>query len=181
MIPSVTYGLIYTVPFKSIKDNSFLIEIYKRDYVGNSTELTGSVSPFVITIEDADFIYEPLRFSKATAATGEMAAKSTAAYAGFPFVGVGLAAAAIAAMVAIIPKFKDGGIVGGTSYHGDKILARVNSGELILNRQQQSTLFGLMNQNSISKSGDNKVIVRGSDLILSINNELKHRNKKPIL
>ena len=65
MIPSVTYGLIYTVPFKSIKDNSFLIEIYKRDYMGTSTELIGSVSPFVITIEDADFVYEPLRFSNA--------------------------------------------------------------------------------------------------------------------
>ena len=52
MIPTVTYGLIYTVPFKSIKDNSFLIEIYKRDYTGISTELIGSVSPFVITIED---------------------------------------------------------------------------------------------------------------------------------
>ena len=65
MIPSVTYGLIYTVPFKSIKDNSFLIEIYKRDYTGTSTELIGSVSPFVITIEDADFVYEPLRFSNA--------------------------------------------------------------------------------------------------------------------
>lgn len=123
---------------------------------------------------------------KTTAATTEMAAKSTAAYAGIPFLGVGLAASQIATMQAMIaaaaiPKFENGGIVGGSSYHGDKILARVNSGELILNRQQQSTLFGLMNQNSISKSGDNKVIVRGSDLILSINNELKHRNKKPIL
>lgn len=123
---------------------------------------------------------------KTTAATTEMAAKSTAAYAGIPFLGVGLAASQIATMQAMIaaaaiPKFENGGVVGGSSYHGDKILARVNSGELILNRQQQSTLFGLMNQNSISKSGDNKVIVRGSDLILSINNELKHRNKKPIL
>ena len=123
---------------------------------------------------------------KTTAATTEMAAKSTAAYAGIPFLGVGLAASQIATMQAMIaaaaiPKFENGGIVGGSSYHGDKILARVNSGELILNRQQQSTLFGLMNQNSISKSGENKVIVRGSDLILSINNELKHRNKKPIL
>ena len=123
---------------------------------------------------------------KTTAATTEMAAKSTAAYAGIPFLGVGLAASQIATMQAMIaaaaiPKFENGGVVGGSSYHGDKILARVNSGELILNRQQQSTLFGLMNQNSISKSGENKVIVRGSDLILSINNELKHRNKKPIL
>lgn len=123
---------------------------------------------------------------KTTAATTEMAAKSTAAYAGIPFLGVGLAASQIATMQAMIaaaaiPKFENGGVVGGSSYHGDKILARVNSGELILNRQQQSTLFGLINQNSISKSGENKVIVRGSDLILSINNELKHRNKKPIL
>ena len=59
MIPTVTYGLIYTVPFKSIKDNSFLIEIYKRDYTGTSTELIGSVSPFVITIEDADLLGHP--------------------------------------------------------------------------------------------------------------------------
>ena len=37
-------------------------------------------------------------------------------------------------------KYEHGGIVGGNSRHGDKILARVNSGELILNTAQQDNL-----------------------------------------
>jgi hypothetical protein len=32
-----------------------------------------------------------------------------------------------------------------SSYYGDKILARVNSGELVLNSDQQSKLYGQMN------------------------------------
>jgi hypothetical protein len=43
------------------------------------------------------------------------------------------------------PRFEKGGIVGGNSYYGDKILARVNSGELILNQKQQSRLYGMIN------------------------------------
>ncbi|MDH7444680.1 phage tail length tape measure family protein [Aquimarina sp. 2201CG14-23] len=41
---------------------------------------------------------------------------------------------------AAIPQFATGGIVGGSSYYGDKILARLNSGELILNKAQQKNL-----------------------------------------
>lgn len=37
--------------------------------------------------------------------------------------------------------FAGGGIVGGTSYEGDKLTAHVNSGELILNREQQGQLL----------------------------------------
>jgi len=36
--------------------------------------------------------------------------------------------------------FANGGIVPGSSYSGDKLTARVNSGELILNEAQQGTL-----------------------------------------
>lgn len=42
-------------------------------------------------------------------------------------------------------KFATGGIVGGTSYTGDNIGVRVNSGEMILNKQQQGRLFELAN------------------------------------
>lgn len=42
--------------------------------------------------------------------------------------------------------FEDGGIVGGSSYTGDNVVARVNSGEMILNRQQQAQLFNMANQ-----------------------------------
>ena len=45
---------------------------------------------------------------------------------------------------AAIPKFATGGIVGGSSFVGDKILARLNSGELVLNADQQSRLLGLL-------------------------------------
>lgn len=38
--------------------------------------------------------------------------------------------------------FATGGIVGGNSYTGDHLIAHVNSGEMILNRSQQSWLFG---------------------------------------
>lgn len=48
------------------------------------------------------------------------------------------------------PKFADGGIspllVGGSSYVGDKVLARVNSGEMILNKTQQANLFKMLNK-----------------------------------
>lgn len=40
--------------------------------------------------------------------------------------------------------FANGGIVGGSSFYGDKILARVNSGELILNNKQQKSVFASM-------------------------------------
>lgn len=41
--------------------------------------------------------------------------------------------------------FEQGGIVGGTSYTGDKLTARVNSKEMILTQSQQARLFDLAN------------------------------------
>lgn len=38
-------------------------------------------------------------------------------------------------------KFAGGGVIGGTSYEGDQLTAHVNSGELILNREQQGQLL----------------------------------------
>lgn len=128
---------------------------------------------------------------KTESAAAEMAAKSTAAYAGIPFAGAGLAAAQIAAMTAMIqtaasmvPKFAQGGIITGGSTSGDKILARVNSGEMILNQRQQSNLFRAINSGNIggAKSLSSTVTtrVRAKDLILAINNELKSQGKKTI-
>jgi tape measure domain-containing protein len=41
--------------------------------------------------------------------------------------------------------FANGGIVGGSSYTGDKLFARVNSGEMILNKGQQNNLANMLN------------------------------------
>lgn len=126
--------------------------------------------------------------TKSTAASVEMAAKSTAAYAAIPFVGVGLAAAQIAAMEAMImaaglPKFANGGIVSGGPTSGDKILARVNAGEMILNAGQQYRLFEAINSGRLGSSRNINIgfdRVRGGDILLSLNNTLKKQGKKPL-
>jgi hypothetical protein len=41
--------------------------------------------------------------------------------------------------------FANGGMVGGSSYSGDKLFARVNSGEMILNSKQQRNLGNMIN------------------------------------
>lgn len=127
---------------------------------------------------------------KTEAATTEMAAKSTAAYASIPFGGVALAAGQIAAMMgmieaskAAVPKFTNGGIYTGGTASGDKGLARLNKGEMILNSGQQSNLFAAINSGRL---GSNQNInigfdrVRGADILLAVNNTLKRQGKKPI-
>lgn len=58
------------------------------------------------------------------------------------FVGAGLGT--LATMISTIQGFSNGGIIGGASNHGDMQLARVNSGEMILNNTQQARLFDLL-------------------------------------
>ena len=45
----------------------------------------------------------------------------------------------------ITGQYATGGIIGGTSYQGDHLTAKVNSGEMILNTQQQKKLFDILN------------------------------------
>lgn len=76
------------------------------------------------------------------AATGPAAIFTTPAF-------IATAIAGVIAAFAAIPRFETGGIVGGSSFYGDKIMARVNSGELILNKRQQNSLYGQLNQSSV--------------------------------
>lgn len=55
------------------------------------------------------------------------------------------ALAAVMSALAMAGAFAEGGIVGGTQKQGDRLLARVNSGEMILNTRQQANLFRLLN------------------------------------
>lgn len=56
----------------------------------------------------------------------------------------------------IPPSFSTGGIVGGTSYTGDRVPAMLNSSEMVLNAGQQRNLFDAINRGTI---GDMKVQV----------------------
>lgn len=51
----------------------------------------------------------------------------------------------VANIARMSPSFEDGGIVPGTSFTGDRVSANVNSGEMILNRRQQRSLFDMAN------------------------------------
>lgn len=71
---------------------------------------------------------------------------------GFAFGAIaGAAMAAQAAQIAGL-KFAQGGIVPGNSFSGDRVSAQVNSGEMILNKQQQSKLFNDINNGGNSGS-----------------------------
>lgn len=85
--------------------------------------------------------------------------------------------ATISSIYSSLPKFETGGIVGGNSYFGDKLLARVNSGELILNQKQQAKLYHMAedDRSGIAISFDR---VRGSDIYLALRNYMKDTGKK---
>lgn len=113
-----------------------------------------------------------------------------AAHASIPFAGVGIAAGFISSMLAIqaatkattmsMMAFAEGGIVGGSSYSGDRILARVNSHEMILNDRQQRNLFNLLDSDVMPQKGGTNVqvtgVIRGTDLLLVQKNTNKVRS-----
>ena len=100
--------------------------------------------------------------------SGEAVANATASGAKLPFpanlvaIAAGVAAV-VGALGMISGAFADGGIVGGSSWQGDKLMARVNSGEMILNGAQQSRLFAIANGASVygAASGFGRGLVEG--------------------
>lgn len=103
-------------------------------------------------------------------------AASGAASAG-PFGWLTIPAAIATALAAFmtIPKFESGGIVGGASYTGDKILARLNSREMVLNTAQQSKLWGMLN-NGNNGGGTVQFEIKGSTLVGVLNNYNSRRS-----
>ena len=100
-------------------------------------------------------------------ATAQAASLGPWAWAAFGLTGLGQLMAMIAA-VKSAAGFATGGIVGGTSYTGDRQLIRVNSGEMILNGKQQARLFSMIN----SGGGGGEVTFRiaGQQLVGVLNN-----------
>ena len=101
------------------------------------------------------------------------AAQIFAAHSTIPFAGPALATGYVTAMESLLAglmAFANGGIVGGSSFFGDHMLARVNSGEMILNKNQQKNLFDAIDQNKLGGGGANNIVVtgkiRGKDLLL---------------
>lgn len=66
------------------------------------------------------------------------------------------------AQTAMIANYAEGGIVPGNSYTGDNVRANVNSGEMIINKQDQSTLFNAIKSGNL---GGNAPVIHHSIVI----------------
>ena len=121
---------------------------------------------------------------------GEAMANGTAAAAALPFpANIAAIASIIATIVSTfanimsaVGAFADGGIIGGGNLHGDKVLARLNGGEMVLNRTQQAKLFrtiesGNIGNQSASVSQVNWKI-KGSDLYGALTNYKSIKSKQ---
>lgn len=95
--------------------------------------------------KEGSIAQKALQITQATVATYTAANQALASPPGPPFT-LPLVASTVALGLSNIArisgaKFAQGGIVPGTSFAGDRVQARVNSGEMILNRAQQAELF----------------------------------------
>ena len=77
-----------------------------------------------------------------------------------------------------IKGFSQGGIFSGNNVVGDNNIARVNSGEMILTKTQQSNLFRLLDNNTAGGNvSAGTVRVKGSDLYIALSNYSKVKSK----
>ena len=114
---------------------------------------------------------------------GYAAASEQAATLG-PWAWIGFSVAGLAQVASVIAQihslsgYANGGIIGGNSYSGDNLLARVNSGEMILNGSQQSNLFNLLDRGAVGGLGGNvNFVIHGKDLHGVLHNYNDKMNK----
>lgn len=98
------------------------------------------------------------------------AAAAVTAAAGGPAAAIAATEATLAGLTAALSTFEHGGIVGGNSTRGDHNIIRANTGELILNKAQQGTLYRAIASGNLGGGGGGEWRVRGTDLIKVINN-----------
>lgn len=112
---------------------------------------------------------------------GEAMASGTASAASMPFpANIAAIASIVATCIAtfatiasvVAGSFANGGVVGGNSYYGDKLYAKVNSGETILNQDQAKRALDLMNDGGrvMQTVVGGEVKIKGSDLYVSLKN-----------
>lgn len=103
--------------------------------------------------------------------------------------------AQLTSIISTISQFATGGIVGGNQTSGDKVLVRVNSGEMILNAAQQARLFAIANGAavqgvSVNTSGLQGIgggisatlgingRLRGRDIVMAVANETRSNRRR---
>lgn len=111
-----------------------------------------------------------LGYAQASAQAGTM---GPWAWIGFAVAGLATALSAVASIKSATEGYAGGGIVGGASPTGDRLYARVNTGEMILNGSQQANLFKAIDEGRLGSeggAGEVSFVLRGSDLYGSLKN-----------
>lgn len=106
------------------------------------------------------------------------AMKSPANGVGGVFTWIAASVAGLAQLTAMISQIKsigsyaNGGIIGGNSFAGDNLIARVNSGEMILNTNHQRNLFDMLKYGTANGVNNNtvKFVIQGKDLFGVLSN-----------
>ena len=144
--------------------------------VNTITELLGATTAATAAIDTAATSQEVANSqAKVAANSAEAISGATKSGAQLPFplniVAIAAGLAAVIAGIAMIGSFADGGVIGGNSFHGDNMFARVNAGEMILNNKQQGNLFRLLDGGGVaSNTGTPTVKIKGSVLYVALNN-----------
>lgn len=118
-----------------------------------------------------------------TAEAASEAGKSAAKALPFPWniVAIGGAIAAAIAAFAALPKFEKGGIVGGNSKSGDKVLARLNSGEGVLTQDGMANLARLAGARASAAPANihitGRLTARGRDLELVLDRQQRYNER----
>lgn len=87
-----------------------------------------------------------------------------------------------ASIKSTVGSYADGGIVASGNLHGDKVLARLNGGEMVLNQTQQAKLFRTIEQGNLSNNTETvsqvKWKIKGSDLYGTLSNYKSIKSKQ---
>lgn len=132
----------------------------------------------------------PAIMSLVGAKSAEAVANGTAEASKVPFpANIAAIASTVAAIMAVIGtiasvagSFAEGGIIYGGSQIGDQMVAKVNSGEMIINGKQQQNLWKAISTGNLGGNTENhisvsNVRVKGSDLYLALKNYSKVKSK----
>ena len=144
--------------------------------VNTITELLAATTAEAAAIDSAAASQEVANSQARVAAnSAEAISGATKSGAQMPFplniVAIAAGIAAVIAGIAMIGSFADGGVIGGNSFHGDNMFAKVNAGEMILNNKQQGNLFKLLDSGNIASNNNSSVVkIKGSDLYVALSN-----------